>query len=704
MAKKELIYLADLSYFNKYTKPHITIPLNVGYIAAYALKFFAKEFDIKIFKDPRELVDNIHRNPPAILGLSCYTWNSRINILIAEIAKTRNTDTIVTVGGPEVDSYTEEQTSLHRQFSGYCDFYILNEGELGFYNLLKRYLEAGSKNLFREPIDGGIHFLDETNRLVGEYTGTSVELDDIPSPLLSGLLDDYLTSDYLPMIQTSRLCPYTCTFCYQGNIKGKVRAFELQRVYTEIDYIAERYKKFPHMRFHIIDDNFGILKRDRDVARYLYEARERVGYPKQIFVYFDKKFQTGSREAYSYLAEMSGEGVALAFQSLNKETLKAIKRVNLSDQQIDELIEWSREHKFMVSAQMIIGLPFETKKTFLEAVEYLIQKKVDNISMYQLFLLKGMDLNQRSERERFKFKTMWRPCYAPSYERFDSKFVCEAQEVVVSNPYFSFEDYLDINKINLMCYLLTTAEYFKRVITYLVDHTDIKITALFDNIMNSSNNIKVNNEHATFISDYYHGRIDELSETYEETKKKMQNLYEQEGEQIDSASRLNVLFAARLINTENWFGPLLLELINDYELDKMKKNIIRDLIKISEVERVNLRDPNQEAQVYISRETIPFINGHIENSRVLDDNYEHFQLRLSSSSSQKLLIESFNEGFSQLDAVSYYYNALNFITPRSKLRFEVLTLDPVLNRPMPLKSRISHDFSGTIRIDHKQES
>ena len=49
----------------------------------------------------------------------------------------------------------------------------------------------------------------------GKPTGLSMDLSKIGSPYLTGLLDDFMNTDYQPLIQTSRFCPYTLHFVFQ---------------------------------------------------------------------------------------------------------------------------------------------------------------------------------------------------------------------------------------------------------------------------------------------------------------------------------------------------------------------------------------------------------------------------------------------------------------------------------------------------------
>jgi radical SAM superfamily enzyme YgiQ (UPF0313 family) len=63
----------------------------------------------------------------------------------------------------------------------------------------------------------------------------------------------------MPMLQTSRSCPYKCIFCVSGKNVSKLRVFPIDQVKAEIEYIAERYKNRSNLMLYIVDENFGIM-------------------------------------------------------------------------------------------------------------------------------------------------------------------------------------------------------------------------------------------------------------------------------------------------------------------------------------------------------------------------------------------------------------------------------------------------------------
>ena len=121
-------------------------------------------------------------------------------------------------------------------------------------------------------------------------------------------------SDYQPLIQTSRFCPYTCAFCVSGKNRGKLRGYPIEQIEEELKYVSKRYADRPHHTMYLVDENFGILKRDVEIAKLLKKCKEDYGYPQAVFFYNDKRFTGTSREVLEIMKDMTQYGVTLALQ------------------------------------------------------------------------------------------------------------------------------------------------------------------------------------------------------------------------------------------------------------------------------------------------------------------------------------------------------------------------------------------------------
>jgi len=668
---KKRIYLGDLSYFSSYSSHMLTIPLNIGYIASYLLKDHDSEFEVSLFKDPRRLLLSAKANPPDVLGLSCYYWNTNLDILVANRIKQLNRECAVVVGGPNIDTELEEQLDLYLSFKGSLDLMVLNEGELGFSNIITRLLSDGVNRCYKEPIDGCVFFTKDNEPVFGKDVGLSLDLETLPSPVLSGILDQFLTSEFMPIIQTSRMCPYSCAYCCSGKLKGKIRRFPDPVVKDEIEYIAKKNCDNPHRIFYITDENFGINKRDSMIAKSLVDSKKRFGYPQQTYCYFDKKLTPTVKEVALLLADMNSGGVQLASQSFNEDSLKAVKRRNISHEDMIEAVRWAKKHGLKTSSEMIFGLPFETKQSFLDALELQLQMGIDTNMAHNLFLLKGIELNRRPERERFRLSTKYRPSNSPAYDMIDGEFVCESEEVVVSSSHFSFDDFMDIRKISLIFYILSAVEYFRKVIDYLIGCKQ-EVIPLLDSVMNPSQEDIDINGYAKFLDDFLKAVQSELFDSHKDAFSHLRKQFINSGNNVTIPTRLIPYYASRLIYMEGWFPEVISRLLSRRDMDAKDSAVLRDLIAISENEWIDIRNPERGKEVVVCGQTLDYLDiprPAPEASR--------YRLKMTPSEEQKNLLVNYNKQF-LADDDSYYYNVLNYIQPRKNLRYGCISAEPVV--------------------------
>jgi hypothetical protein len=108
--KKIRIYLADLVYDT--IDSNFTVPLNIAYIAASVHAKFTNQVEIRLFKFPKDLEIALKETPPDVLGLSHYSWNSRLSISMAETAKTIDNNIVTVMGGPNIRTSSSDLQSF----------------------------------------------------------------------------------------------------------------------------------------------------------------------------------------------------------------------------------------------------------------------------------------------------------------------------------------------------------------------------------------------------------------------------------------------------------------------------------------------------------------------------------------------------------------------------------------------------------------
>lgn len=459
------VLLADLSYQGPENAHNLYVPLNVGYVASHTKAKFGADVVVEIFKDAAALLDS---GDCDLVGLSFYYWNAELNsAVMQQLRQSWRHQPRIIIGGPCIDSDPAEQQAFLRRHA-LADAIVPNEGEAGFAAVVERLLSG--ERFDAAPIDGA-SFLSHGSYVQGRSVGLSVDLATVPSPWLDGTLDDWTGGPYQPMIQTSRLCPYTCSFCVSGKNRGKLRAFPIEQVREEIEFIAPRFRDRPDAIMYVTDENFGIMERDRKIAEIIVGTRGKHSYPQRVFYYNDKRFTQTSRDLQEVLGDICHHGVMLSLQSENPETLKAIRRRNLTDEQIVSALAWARGLGLKTSTELIFGLPMETLASFLTLLDKCARFGFEAIQCYNLIIFDGIEMNRHAYRSEHGLTTRRRLLHGSS-SRVAGHMVAESEEVVVSSKSFSEEDYRLVRKLNVMFHAIFVEGLHRQFFRKMVERGD----------------------------------------------------------------------------------------------------------------------------------------------------------------------------------------------------------------------------------------
>lgn len=584
--RKIKIALGDLSYYTPLTKGNLYVPLGVGYLASYVNKIYDGKVEIRIFKDPSLLLSYVESEKPDLVGLSHYYWNTELNRLV--IRKVRNKlgkNVKLVLGGPSIDSDPEALLNTCMSFPE-VDYFVPNEGELGFANIVGAMLSQGVA--LKDTILDGVAFTNEGKLFIGKDIGLSADLSTIGSPYLSGFMDEFMNDEYLPMLQTSRLCPYSCAFCVSGKNIGALRTFPMDHVKAEIDYIAKRYKEYPEHMLYIVDENFGILDRDIEVAQYIRSVSESDGYPNKLFYYNDKKFAKSSRDVHDIVGHMCFHGLMLSLQTENPEALKVIKRKNMSIEKLNDAITWGRSKEMPISTELIFGLPMETRESFLNLIDKCNEMDFDSIICYNLIIFDGIELNRTASRQQYSLKTKFRHV-SSSYSHFEDDFCAEAEEIVVEAEGFDISDFRFIRTLNLLLHCTSYLRMHTLFFAYIKE-LDIPFSKFIAELFDMNSAQTNNKEWFDFVNELNIAIDSELFDTREELFDYMKQVSKQTVGEIPKSIKINPEFGSRMVqNSSGWVSKLLMKTLEKLLAENGRQHLLATaefLLKIGARERV----------------------------------------------------------------------------------------------------------------------
>lgn len=662
------ILLIDPCYLNTFTRHVIYTPLNIGYIGAYTKALFGNSVDIAIHKDHRQFLDAVQSFRPHLVGFSFYVWNTDLTkTLISIVREKMGNEAIIVAGGPSVDIDSKVQLSIFDLLPG-VDALIPDDGEIGFSNLVSILL-GGGKALQCVPIDGVV-FRNGSSLVVGESVGNFLDLSTLPSPYLTGLLDEFLTTPYRPLIQTNRGCPYTCRFCVAGRSNEKMRQFPLEQVKEEITFISKKYSGEDNLPLFIADLNFGMFKQDIEISRHLREMSRSYNFPTDVGIYTDKRFSSKTRAMMEELGELNGQGIAIAFQSENEESLQSVKRTNLPEQEIVDAIEWARARKIQITAVYIFGMPNETREAFVEMLKRGYARKFDNIKMVSLLLFDGNELNRSEVRKQHEFTTKYR-VHDSNYMEVDGHFVAETSEVVVSSSTFSFDDFLYTRSLGFIFFAIGHPGFYKLFFRGL-EGVGVDTFVFLSNFLSPSSDYTWPKGYLDFLSDLNTAFRSELYDSVDAVKESMKKDYLRDGRQVRSGTKINNLFTSRLMFIEQyWHNEVLTKHLEILGITPAKHDewlAVKDLMAISAKERLNPRYPHNPGKLTVQHDILSWIS---ENFCIPLQQYalsQPIDLSFIMPDHTMSRLSSFNKTNGHLSDTNYYYNALTALQPQKITR------------------------------------
>lgn len=462
-----LIYLADLTHTGLQVATEST-PLNVGLVASYAKKWLGEAVDFRFFKYPEKLTAALKERAPDLLGCSNYVWNSNLSEWALGYAKRLHPGVVTVQGGT---NYPFAEAGQLEFLSGHpnTDFHIFYEGEVAFLNLIRRFLEAGSAGRMKDEPIAGCQFLSPRDGAL--ISGPPVErlraLDEIPSPYVTGLLDEFFDGRLTPMIETTRGCPFTCNFCNAGDkYFNKVTMFSLDYIQEELRYIAPRIAAAGVSHLTIADNNFGMYPRDAEICRIIKEAQERYGWPMGLISTTGKN----NKERIIKATEILGRSllVSMSVQSMDHDVLVNIKRQNISLDAYKQINQALIQQGRSGMAELIFPLPGETYESFMRGIQAAIEADASKIMSYTLQLLYGTDYKDPAYRREQGYRGKWR-LIPLDFGEYEGERIFDVEEVAVSSKYASFEDYLLIRGFALLTECLYNNYLFWELLRYLQD-------------------------------------------------------------------------------------------------------------------------------------------------------------------------------------------------------------------------------------------
>lgn len=317
------------------------------------------------------LAERLAQDEPDYLGLSLYLWNVERSLHLAREVKRRSPRTKILIGGPEVSQDNPFVLAQH----GF-DIAVTGEAEDTFAEVMTRLLEG-------RPLTA-LPGVSTRNGLLGMSAfgatpSAGFPLTDYPSPYLSELVP--VERERSTYIETVRGCRSHCTYCFYPRSSNVLRVLDVARSAELVATLRERGAR----EVVFLDPTFN----HRPEFDALLDALARVNPDRSVSFFAEVRAEGLTAEHAKKLARAGFTKLELGLQSVNRETLKRVKRGGSPDK-VAEAARMLREQGIDLLVDLIIGLPGDTPDDVKRGIDFLLKHQLhEHAQVFVLSLLPG---------------------------------------------------------------------------------------------------------------------------------------------------------------------------------------------------------------------------------------------------------------------------------------------------------------------------
>ncbi len=366
----------------------LLVAINAKYIhsnlAVYSLKACAgpykeqvelAEFTINHQKD--YILQEIYKQKPDILGISCYIWNIEYALDVSKEFHKLCPQVPIWVGGPEVSYETEELLQKNSHLTGI----MVGEGEETFRDVMEYYMNPDNQKSLRD-IPGLAYRESEENCKKAKIviTAPRAPMDMNRIPFCYNSLEDF--SNRIIYYESSRGCPFSCSYCL-SSVDKSLRFRDAELVKEELKFFMDR--QVPQVKF--VDRTFNcnhahameiwqfIKEQDNGVTNFHFEISA------DLLTEEELELLSGMRPGLIQLE--------IGVQSTNEATIQEIHRTMKLDR-LKEVVQRIQAGKNIHEhLDLIAGLPYEDYGTFANSFDEIYALKPNQLQLGFLKVLKG---------------------------------------------------------------------------------------------------------------------------------------------------------------------------------------------------------------------------------------------------------------------------------------------------------------------------
>lgn len=411
--------------------------LAVYSLRAYAMENLPKDEERKIDiaeytinQQTDEIIQDIYKQRPDMLCLSCYIWNKTYVEEVAREIRKIMPNVILIVGGPEVSYDGPDVLTRLPEF----DMVIKGEGEKTFTEIIAYYQYREKK-----PEDIlGIVYRDETGCICENEWRPVMNLSEVP--FVYHDMKDF--ENKIIYYESSRGCPFSCSYCL-SSVDKCLRFRDLELVKKELQFFIDQ--KVPQVKF--VDRTFNckhshamaiwqyLIDHDNGITNFHFEISADLINDQELELM--KKMRPGLIQ------------LEIGVQSTNPKTIKEIHRTMRFEEVariVNQIRSYNNIHQHL---DLIAGLPYEDYDSFRQSFNDVYALEPEQLQLGFLKVLKGSSMQENKDSYGLVYKDQ------PPYE-------------VLFTKWLPYDDTLKLKRVEEMVEVYYNTRQFCYSLPYII--------------------------------------------------------------------------------------------------------------------------------------------------------------------------------------------------------------------------------------------
>ncbi len=420
---------------------HSNLALFYLKMAIEDLPYQVSHLEESINQDKFKILAKVVKSQADILAISTYIWNRDIVTFIFTALKKISPQTIVVLGGPEAGY----NTSYWQAREIKPDYIIVGSGEAAWRSLA----------------------INDFNNQEMIIQTSNYSFQEINFPYRN---EDFsqLKNKYI-YYEASRGCPFKCSFCLSSRLDQKLEYKNIDLIIKELKVILSNKPKI----IKFVDRSFNA---DTKISQAIWKFINSLE--------IDTKFHFEIHPAllkeadFAILSKTPKDRIQfeIGVQSTNPKTISAINRNHHFQKYKDKLKKLLDIRNIHTHLDLILGLPYENKDSFLNSLNDLLELKADVIQLGFLKVLPGTELASKEEEYGLEYDSL------PPYQILSTKWL----PFIDMMFFYDFEDIF--NHIYNSSRLRYTLAYISSQLDRPVDFFTLFTEYLQDNFEISNSN------------------------------------------------------------------------------------------------------------------------------------------------------------------------------------------------------------------------